>query len=144
MKNTYYLLLTLLIFLIYSCQDGWLDPKPLSIFTPENIYGDKAGIDGVLLTLRRDLRNDFYGSTPNNLAYEYISSDYSVAAETASATTQNFDIQVTPTGTGSSNFFRCWNNAFQSIKNANVVISRIESPMWETEIDRNEILAEAF
>ncbi|MFB2118432.1 RagB/SusD family nutrient uptake outer membrane protein [Parapedobacter sp. 2B3] len=121
-----------------------MTPKPLSFFTPESVFVDKAGMDGLLLTLRRDLRNDFYAPSPTNLAHEYISSDLAVAAETAAATTQNFDRQVVPTGTGSSDFFRSWTQAFQAIKNANIVISRIDIPDWDADNDKNEVLAEGF
>src|SRR5690606_25236025 len=120
-----------------------LETKPLSMFTPENVYVDKAGMDALLLSLRKNLRHDFYGSA-NELTNELITSDCAVAGNKETSATHNFFTQVTPTGTGQYNFFTYWNNAYDQIRNANVVISRIDAPEWETEQDKNEILGEAY
>lgn len=39
-----------------ACGDNFLDIKPLSIYTPENVYVDKAGFEGILINLRKGLR----------------------------------------------------------------------------------------
>ena len=40
-----YLLLALAAFpLLNSCSDSWLEPKPLSFYTPENTYVNAEGL----------------------------------------------------------------------------------------------------
>ena len=42
-NNKKYLVLALAALpLLNSCNDSWLDPKPLSFYTPENTYVDAA------------------------------------------------------------------------------------------------------
>lgn len=144
MKRIYKLLITgVFVTIMFSCQEGWLDPKPLSIFVPESIYIDKEGLDAVLLTNRKNLRNEHYGG-PSVFDNELVSTDAFVSGNKSNQATHNFPIQVTPTGTGLHNFFDSWNNAYNQIRNANVVISRIDDPEWKSEADKNEILAEAY
>ncbi|MCG6190521.1 RagB/SusD family nutrient uptake outer membrane protein [Maribellus maritimus] len=138
-----YTLITFLALLAISCNDEWLTPKPLSIFVPESIYIDKAGMDAVLLTMRKNLRHDFYGAA-NELTNELITSDLCVAGNKQTSATHNFFTQVMPTGTGQYNFFTHWDVGYNQIRNANVVISRIDAPEWSSEQDKNEILAEAY
>ncbi len=144
MKNLrLYLILALVATTFSSCDESFLQTKPLSIFTPESVYVDKAGMDALLLSLRKNLRHDFYGAA-NELTNELITSDCAVAGNKQTTATHNFFTQVTPTGTGQYNFFTYWNNAYNQIRNANVVISRINNPEWESEQDMNEILAEGY
>lgn len=144
MKRTYkYILLSVYIVTMFSCDEGWLDPKPLSIFVPESIYIDKAGMDAVLLTCRKNLRSEYYGG-PNVFDNELVTSDCCVSGSKGVTGTHNFVIQVTPNGTGQNNLFNSWDNAYDQIRNANVIISRIDIPDWINEQDKNEILAEAY
>ena len=142
--KTKYFGIAILMFISVACNKDWLDPKPLSIFVPENTYIDKAGMESVLLSCRKNLRNDFYAPTPTNLAHEYICSDLAASGETGTTTTQDFNLQVTPTGTGSSDFFKDWKDEYYAIRDANVIISRIHAPEWKSEKEMNEILSEAY
>lgn len=142
-RKTKCILLSVFVFILSACDDSWLDTKPLSIFVPESIYIDKAGLDAVLLSNRKNLRPEYYG-TPNAFTNELICTEAFVAGNPDLAVTHNFPIQVTPTTTGFHNFFVCWDNAYNEIRNANVVISRIDEPEWINEQDKNEILAEGY
>ena len=144
MKRIYkYTLISIFAVMIFSCQEGWLDPKPLSIFVPESIYIDKAGLDAVLLSTRKNLRNEYYAG-PNVFDNELVCTDAFVSGNKSNIATHNFPIQVVPTGTGLHNFFNSWDNAYNQIRNANVVISRIDEPEWISDQDKNEILGEAY
>jgi len=144
MKKKYkFFLLSVIAVMIFSCEEGWFSPKPLSIFAPENVYVDKAGLDAVLLTCRRGLRDEFYGG-PSVFTNELMSSECCISGSKGVTATHNFRIQVTPNGTGQSDFFKHWDNAYVQIRNANVIISRIDAPDWNSEQDKNEILAEAY
>ena len=82
-----------------ACGDNFLDIKPLSIYTPENVYVDKAGFEGILINLRKGLRADFYGQG-GGLGAELIASDIAISANKQQDAIHNFDTQVLPTGTG--------------------------------------------
>lgn len=138
-----YILLSVFITAAVSCSEEYLEPKPLSIFLPESVFIDKAGMDAALLPLRKNLRHDFYGSA-NELTNELITSDCAVAGNKQTSATHNFFTQVTPTGTGQYNFFTHWNVGYNQIRSANVIISRIDDPEWTSEKDKNEILGEAY
>jgi len=103
-----------------SCSDSFLDIKPLSIFTPESIYTDETGFKGVLVTLRKNLRFEFYGQV-GAIGCEIISSDMAIAANKGADAMHNYDTQLLPTGTGSTyNFFELWDVAYNQIR----------MPMW--------------
>lgn len=130
--------------LLSGCEDDWLEPKPLSINTPENIYVNKVGMESVLLSLRKDLRADFYGNNPMPLTLELISSDIGVAGEQRQDMVINHDLFSNPTQVGAWTEYRNWEVAWSPIRDANVVISRIDNPEWESEADKNSILSEAY
>ena len=77
MKNWIKYIICASLFTTVSCGDNFLEIKPLSIFTPESIYTDKAGFDGILVNLRKNLRPDFYGEG-GGLASELIASDIAI------------------------------------------------------------------
>lgn len=139
-----YSLYVSLCLLISSCGDDFLEIKPLSIYTPESIYVDESGFEGVLVTLRKNLRVDFYAEA-GGLASELISSDLAISANKAQDAIHNFDTQVLPTGTGNNyNFHEIWERGYNQIRNANVILSRIEQGEFTTEESKNAIIAEAY
>ncbi|MDR1169284.1 MAG: hypothetical protein LBK97_00425 [Prevotellaceae bacterium] len=103
--------------LLVSCGDDFLEIRPLSIYTPELIYIDQAGFEGVLVTLRKNLRVDFYGEA-GSLSSGLISSDLAISANKAQDAIHNFDTQVLPTGTGSNyNFHEVWTRGYNQLHN---------------------------
>ena len=44
--------------ILSSCSD-WLDPKPLSFYSPENTYVDAAGLYAALTACERNMRHEF-------------------------------------------------------------------------------------
>lgn len=140
-----HIFIIVMAFSLFACQDDWLDPKPLSLFLAENVYTTKEGMESALLTLRRGLCVEYYGSPgPSQLTYEICTAETGAQGTKAAVGTHNFFTQVTPTGTGQLDFKRYWDLAYEQIKNANVIISRIDQPVWGSEEDKNQILAEAY
>jgi hypothetical protein len=130
--------------MLASCGDDFLRIKPLSIYTPESIYVDESGFEGVLVTLRKNLRVDFYGEA-GGMASELISSDLAVSANKAQDAIHNFDTQVLPTGTGGNyDFHEIWTRGYNQIRNANVILSRIDNGDFTSEEAKNAIIAEAY
>jgi len=138
MKTIKSLALILSLFLIsVSCSEEWLEPDPLSFFSPENVYVDKAGFESLLVTMRKDLKMENTNYI-NNLVLEFASSDL------ASPWSQLDFNKVTPSGEAYYRFVQMFKDIYVVIKNTNVLISRIDNVKWENEADRNSILAEAY
>ncbi len=120
-----------------SCDNEWLKPKPLSFFSPENVYVDKAGFESLLITMRKDLKNENTGTMPN-LTMEFASSDL------ASPWSQLDFNNLTPNTDQYYRFLNMFTVIYTSIKNCNVLISRIDDIKWASEQDRNAILSEGL
>lgn len=131
------LILTLLLLVQLSCKKEWLEPKPLSFFAPENVYVDEAGFRALLVTMRKDLKNENTGAI-NFLINEYAASDLGVAS------VQLDFYNLTPNTDRYYKYLGMFNMVYSSIKNANVLISRIDDITWADEKVKNAILAEAY
>ncbi len=142
-KLRIYLYLSL-IFSISACDKSFVEIKPLSIFTPESIYIDQTGFQGVLVTLRKGLRFEYYGQVAA-IGCELISSDIAITANKGADAMHNFNTQLMPTGTGGTfNFFELWDVAYNQIRNANVILARIDQAVIKNETTKKEIIAEAL
>ncbi len=109
--------------------------KPLSFFAPENVYVDESGFRSLLVTIRRDLKNEFY-SQDQYLRFDLACSDIGIETRIPDFAT------VTP----SANRGNTWifKHIYGYIKNTNVVVSRLDNIEWDDENVRNSILAEAL
>ena len=90
-----------------SCSD-WLDPKPLSFYTPEISFTDYNGLKTGTDMLNRDVRYfDFYptgGSMDPCILSEYFFSDISVNGRTDAANSpQDLVRQITPSASLTGN-----------------------------------------
>ncbi len=131
------LLIILTIGLFISCSDDWLKPDPKSFYTPENVFVDKEGFESLLITMRRDLRSEHTGNL-NYLVAEYATSDL------GSPWSQLDFYNLTPNSSRYYPFLTFFTDVYGYIKNANVLISRIDDIEWSNEDDRNSILAEGL
>jgi starch-binding outer membrane protein, SusD/RagB family len=104
MKTKYILLLGLIVVLFYACQDDWLDPKPLSVYVPENVFVDKDGMESVLLVLRRGLRDEYYGNA-SRMCQEIAASDVGHFNGEQAVEIHDYITQLTPTSGGNANIF---------------------------------------
>jgi starch-binding outer membrane protein, SusD/RagB family len=147
-KSIYvFLLFIALAFLVESCKKDWLEPKPLSIFTPENAFVDSRGMYGALTACEKAMREEFYGGIAR-LNWEMCFSEVSVIGITdRPGPPQNMNIQVNPISSQNSDNTTMewyWNQAFKIIKYANVVISRINNTTFASEAERNAVLGSAY
>ena len=144
MKRIIRYLICASFFFLISCGDDFLKINPLSIYTPESIYVDANGFNGVLVTLRKNLRVDFYGQG-GGMACEIISSELAISANKQQDAIHNFDTQVIPTGTGGTyDFHEIWTRGYNQVRNANVILSRIDQGVFDSESAKNAIIAEAY
>ena len=131
------LIFTAFVLLLASCSEDFLEPKALSFHNPDDVFTDIEGFESGLVTVRKDIKTDFYGNR-NPLQLEYVSSDfgYGIALE---------DWTIITPSTGS--FFPIiplFSDIYRYIKNANVIISRIDDIQWDNQEDRNRILGTAM
>lgn len=127
----------LISFLVYSCSSDWLNPDPKSFYSPENALNTKEGLKSLLISLRKDLKIDFYQEN-DNLRCEFASSDL------GSPWSQLDFYKLTPNQSQYYRFLDMFIDAYGTIKDANVLISRIDDVEWNEEPEKNSVLGEAY
>ncbi len=135
-RNIAFIFLALALLQI-SCSDDFLKPEPLSFYAPENVYVDKEGFEAGLITCKRRIKNELYGGW-NNQQLEYAASDYGYGLGLT-----NWTI-ITPSTGSYHAILPTFSNIYSYIKDANVIISRIDNIKWAKEADRNYILGSAM
>lgn len=143
-----YSILLLLIVAVSACSDGWLEPKPLSFYTPENTYVDADGFYAAITACERNMRHEFFGDGSPILT-EFILSDMAVEGTTDKAGPQmDLDVALLPDAQlNHENNTRVgwyWYEGYKGIKYANVVISRIDEAEYTDEAERNAVLGSAY
>ena len=147
-NNKKYLILALAALpLLNSCNDSWLDPKPLSFYTPENTYVDAAGLYSALVACERNMRHEFFTDGAPILT-EMYTADIAVHGKTdESGSLVDFDNEMLPARTkndmkGKNGWY--WAEGFKGIKYANIVISRLDAATFKDEAERNAVLGGAY
>lgn len=129
-----------------SCTDPeWLDTKALSFYAPENVYVNEQGFESLLITMRKDIKSEHYhGRSP--IVNEYAMSDIGVPGAQSNRVVKDFPSVLTPAGDGGVHDFhsRLFDLAYNSIRSANVLVSRVDNIEWEDEAVRNRLLAAGY
>jgi len=148
MKLNNYIILIVLLWggISISCTyTDWLDTKALSFYAPENVYVNAEGFEALIITMRKDIKSEHYhGRSP--IVNEYAMSDLGVPGAQANSVVKDFPRVLTPAGDGDTHDFpgKLFNLAYNSIRSANVLISRIDNIDWEDQSVRNRILAAGY
>ena len=132
--------------LFTGCSD-WLDPKPLSFFTPENTYNSYDGLKTGTDMLNRDVRYfDYYPtsfSADPCILSEYFFSEMAVNGRTdAGNTPVDLTALITPSANlkgNNSQINNYWTYLYKGIKDANTLLTRSETAEFENEDQRKEI-----
>ena len=140
-------LLGVLIFAL-NCSDSWLEPKPLSFYTPENTYVDAEGLYAAITACERNMRHEFFGDASPILT-EMILSDIAVEGTTDKAGPQmDLDVALLPDANlNSGNTTKVgwyWYEGYKGIKYANIAISNIDNAKFKDEAERNAVLGSAY
>lgn len=138
----------LLTFLATSCDEEFLDAEPQSFFTPENALNTAEGLKSVLNRAMVTLRSEYYGDGAPMIT-ENVFSDVSVEGTTdKSGPAQDLNLLIQPGASlNSANSNRIgwfWQEFYKGIKYANTVIDRIEDAEFDSDAQKNEILAGAY
>lgn len=133
-----------------GCKKSWLKAEPLSFYTPGNAYIDANGMRAALVACARNTRLEYYGDTPPILT-EMLFSEISVDGITdKSGPAQDLNLVINPDFAAKYNdadharLLFYWQEAYNQIKYANTVISRIDSAKYDSEEERNAILGSAY
>src|SRR5690242_12358473 len=120
MKQVIKLTAVFILFLLFqSCNKDFLKPEPLSFYSPENVYVDKAGFESGLVTVRRDLKNDFYGN------YGQLETDIN-GTDLGNMDWASDWNAVTPSSGTYMPILPMFSRIYGFIKNTNIIISRID------------------
>ncbi|MBV6639536.1 MAG: RagB/SusD family nutrient uptake outer membrane protein [Cyclobacteriaceae bacterium] len=140
----------LVLTLSFSCGDDFLKEKPLSFLSPENTFGDAAGLQTVLDASLRGVFGQWNGDT-RELMFNSNMSDATVVSATdkpdawVDLRTYATPINARNNDAGRARSFYAEN--YEHIKNANTVIDYIDLPEWdggETDPERNHLLGSAY
>jgi hypothetical protein len=125
MKKNLFISILLVGFVFYSCNDDFLDRKPLDKITEEDVFNNDdlltayvnacyhtipGGYDFVMLSSMTDETHNRHGYTPNSFRQGGLTSD-----------------NVTDNNWGWFNSFNYWSSAYEYIRNINVFFDKIES-----------------
>jgi hypothetical protein len=143
---TYNILLA--VFCLTACKKEFLDPKPLSIYSPENTFKTPDALLSVLANCENSMRFEMF-TTNGPIITELIFSEVAIFGKTdAASPAQNMNLSITPDAqlnNGSYNRIGWyWDQGYIDIKNANTVISRINEPVYKSEAEKNAILGAAY
>ncbi|MEB2774100.1 RagB/SusD family nutrient uptake outer membrane protein [Algoriphagus sp. D3-2-R+10] len=148
--NTIKVLLTGLIIAVTSgCNEDWLEPQPLSFYSPENTYNEANGLWAALVACERNMRHEYTGDGSPILT-EHIFSEVAIEGTTdKSGPAQDMNLLITPDANlNSVNTNRIgwyWYEGYKGVKYANTVVSRIDEPQdYESDAERNHLLATAY
>ncbi|NDV67416.1 RagB/SusD family nutrient uptake outer membrane protein [Dysgonomonas sp. 25] len=136
------------IAVLAGCSDSWLDPKPLSLYTPENSFTNAEGLYAGLAAAERNMRHEYTGEAAP-IQTEIIHSDIAVNGCTDRSSPQkNMDIAILPDanldGTDHTRIGWYWNEGYSAIKYANLVISRLDDAEFKDQNEKNAVLGAAY
>lgn len=131
-----------------GCKKSWLEPKPLSIYSPENTFIDVSGFKAALAGCASNLRNEYYGDGAPIIT-ELLFSEVAVeGTDDKTGPAQNLDLQIRPDANlNSVDFNRIgwyWTQEWVGIREANTIISRLPAATAIPDSAKNVILGQAY
>jgi hypothetical protein len=131
-----------------GCTDEFLEPEPLSFYSPENTFINADGLNAALVACLRNARHEFYGDGAPIIT-EHIFSDVAVEGTTdKTGPAMDLPAQILPDANLNSGDYNrigwYWIQGYYRIKYANTVISRIDNAEWESDEERNNVLGKAY
>src|SRR5690554_6436333 len=135
-------LVSTILFLFGGCSEDFLEPKPMSFFSPENVLVNKEGMESLLTTCEHLLR---LGYTIPQVRIEFLMLDIATMSGT---NLMDFVSNIYPSSGQIAgawyNIQPYWYEWYTVIKYANSVISRIDDAEFANDNEKNAILARAY
>lgn len=143
------ILFSLPIYMITSCSKDRLTPKPLSFYEPDATFVDAPAMRAALVTLARNLRNEYYGDNPAILTEMLFSEVTAEGTTDKSGPAQDLNLVITPdlatfNDADHNKIYYYWSEGYKGIKYANTIISRIDNATFASQDERNAILGAAY
>lgn len=146
-KKKYIVLALATLPMLNSCSESWLEPKPLSFYSPENTYVNAEGLYAALTACERNMRHEYFGDGAPILTEMFLT-DLAVHGKTdESASFVDLDNEMLPARTkndmkGKNKWY--WEEGFKGIKYANIAISRLDAAKYKDEAERKAVLGAAY
>lgn len=146
-KKKYIVLALATLPMLNSCSESWLEPKPLSFYSPENTYVNAEGLYAALTACERNMRHEYFGDGAPILTEMFLT-DLAVHGKTdESASLVDLDNEMLPARTkndmkGKNKWY--WEEGFKGIKYANIAISRWDAAKYKDEAERKAVLGAAY
>lgn len=142
-------LLAVFVLIIMGCKREFLDPKPLSFFTPDQTFQSAEGLWAAVVACERNMRHEYMGDA-SPLITELIFSDVAVEGTTDKpGPAQDLIFAITPDAQLNSGDYNkigwYWNEGYRGIRYANTAIQYIDVPQdFASEAAKNHLLGAAY
>lgn len=142
-------LCTLVVLILNSgCEESWLEPQPLSFYTPENTFTSESGFNSALASCALNVRDEFYADGAPIIT-ECIFSEVAVEGTTDKfGPAVNLNILITPDANlNSPDFNRIgwyWERGWLGIRLANTIIDRLPAAEGIKDAAKEIILGKAY
>jgi len=138
----------LLLAVSTSCKENWLDPKPLSFFTPENTFVNEAGFKSALASCAANLKGEWY-EDGSPIITELLFSEMAVEGTTDKfGPAVDLNVLITPDANLNSGDFNrigwYWERHWIGIRLANTIIERLPAITTIKEDVKNTLLGKAY
>ena len=153
MKKNYKLrfllsVITITTIAITGCNKDWLQPKPLSIYSPENTLVDLAGFNAALTGCAMNLRTEWYGDGAPIITEQLFSEVSVEGTDDKTGPAQNLNLQITPSANLNSGDFNrigwYWKSEYVGIREANTIISRLPGATAISDADKSILMGKAY
>ncbi|WP_166334324.1 RagB/SusD family nutrient uptake outer membrane protein [Sphingobacterium chungjuense] len=148
-KYTVYAIL-LLAASTQGCKRSFLEPKPLSIYTPDETFQSSAALWATLVACERNARIEFMGDGAP-IVTEMIYSDIAVSGSTDKpGPAIDLNQAITPDGDLDNIEYEnriewYWKEGYRGIRYANTAIHYIDAPQdYANEAEKNHLLGAAY
>ena len=140
------------VFLVFSfsCNEEFLDEKPLSYLSPENTFVDAAGLQTALDAAYLGVFSQWNGDTRELMLNSNMSDASVVSATDKPDAFVDLRVYATPTNSRNNDAGRTrsfYADNYKHIKKANTVIDYIDFPEWAdgaNDEERNHLLGSAY
>lgn len=132
---------------LQSCTKEFLEPKPLSFFSPENTYVNSEGLYSAVTACERNMRHAFFGDHAPIITQLDLSDVGVFGKSDESQGLTDIDAYVTPShveegAKGKIGWF--WKEGWNGIKYANIVLNRLDCAKGLSEKELNSIRAQGY
>ena len=131
-----------------GCKREFLEPKPLSIYSPENTLIDVPGFNAALAGCALNLRTEWYGDGAPIIT-ELLFSEVAVdGTDDKTGPAQNLNLQIKPDANlNSPDFNRIgwfWKAEYVGVRQANTILSRLATATGIADADKKIIAGRAY